>query len=207
MRGGGWTGTTRRDLLRAGAKAGLGATLAAALSSTEPALAESETPQTDAELVHDLLGTEQVVAFAYEQLLSTGASGAAHVPELTEFSDHEQQHVRAWSADLRRLGGVPPVAPVSVEDADAALKKLRISARLTDAGTERKALQLLIAAEEAATGAYYRAIAKLHDPHLLQTAAEAMSAEAQHAMALRRILHPRPVNRFVPNSFVQGSRR
>ena len=65
MRGGGWTGTTRRDLLRAGAKAGLGGTLAAALGSTELASANPETPQTDAELVHDLLGTEQVVAFAY----------------------------------------------------------------------------------------------------------------------------------------------
>jgi hypothetical protein len=205
MRRGRRVGTTRRELLRGGAMAGLGGVFAAALGAPGSAQAASDTPQTDAELVYHLLQTEQVVAFAYEQLLSIGVIGAESAQMLAQFSDHEQQHVRTWAVDLRGLGAVPPTAPVSVDAADAALGKLRVTARLTDAGTERKAVQLLIGAEEAIAGAYYTAISKLEDPHLLQTAAQAMAAESQHAMALRRVLHPRPVDRFVPNAFVQGS--
>jgi hypothetical protein len=207
MRVGRRAGTTRRELLRGGATAGLGGVFAAALSAAESAQAASDTPQTDAELVYQLLQTEQVVAFAYEQLLSIGVIGAEGAQMLAQFSDHEQQHVRAWAVDLRRLGAVSPTAPVSVDAADAALGKLHVTARLTDAVTEHKAVQLLIGAEEAITGAYYTAISKLEDPRLLQTAAQAMAAEAQHAMALRQMLHPRPVDRFVPNAFVQGSHR
>jgi Ferritin-like domain len=201
---GGRVGRTRREMLRA---AGLGGAFAVALSSGGPARAASDGPQTDAELVYDLLQTEQVMAFAYEQLLSTGVIAPGIAQMLTHFSGHEQQHVRAWTGALRRLGAGAPVAPVSVDAADAALKKLHVAARLADAGTERRAIELLIGAEEANIGAYYTAIAKLHDPQLLQTAAQAMGADSQHAMALRRILHPRPVDRFVPNAFVQGSHR
>jgi Ferritin-like domain len=192
---------TRRQLLRGAIVAGSAAGVSPLLGAA-PALAGQPT---DAGIVRRLIEVEQLIAFAYERVLRTSVLSAAVVPTVSLFSDQERQHVAVWDADLRGLGGSSPHPPASVTAADDRLAALRVTKRLTELRTERDAIELLVGAEAAIIGAYYVAISKLRDWTLLQAAAQAMSAEAQHATALRRVLHPRVAAQFVPNAFVEGS--
>jgi hypothetical protein len=192
---------TRRQLLRGGIVAGTAAGVSPLLRAT-PALASRHT---DGAIVRRLIEVEQLIAFAYERVLRTRALSAAVVPTVSLFLEQERQHVAVWDADLHGLGGSSPRPPTSVTRADDQLAALHVTKRLTELRTERDAIELLVGAEAAIIGAYYVAISKLAESALLQAAAQAMAAEAQHATALRRVLHPRVAAQFVPNAFVEGS--
>jgi ferritin-like protein len=195
------TTATRRQLLRGAIVAGTAAGASSLLHAT-PALADEHA---DAAIVQRLIDVEQLVAFAYEWVLRTRVLSAAVVPTVSLFLDQERQHVAVWDADLRGLGGGSPRPPTGVTAADDQLAALHVTRRLTELKSQRDAIELLVGAEAAIIGAYYVAISKLADSALLQAAAEAMAAEAQHATALRRVLHPRVAAQFVPNAFVEGS--
>jgi hypothetical protein len=191
---------TRRQLLSGGIGAGAVAGVWPLLSATRAAARGA----TDADSLERLIHVEQVVAFAYERVLRSGVLSAAVAPALALFSDQERQHVATLKTDLRRLGVRPPAPPSNTAAADRALAELHVGKRLTELRGQRDAIELLVGAEAAIIGAYYVAISKLADPALLQIAAQAMAAEGQHAMALRRVLHPRHADQFVPNAFVEG---
>lgn len=201
MDGSGITTATRRQLLRGVIVAGAAAGGSPLLHATPTLAAE----HADAAIVQRLIDVEQLVAFAYESVLRTRVLSAAVMPTVSLFLDQERQHVAVWDADLRGLGGSSPRPPTSVTAADDQLAALHVTRRLTELKSQRDAIELLVGAEAAIIGAYYVAIAKLADSALLQAAAEAMAAEAQHATALRRVLHPRVAAQFVPNAFVEGS--
>jgi len=164
----------------------------------------SGTPRSDAATLRRLAEVEQVVAFCYAHVLEGGSLSAASRGVVAPFQAHEQEHVALLSAELASRGGAAPAPPLGVAGADRSLARLRVTARLTDLRSERDAIQLLIGAEAAITGAYYEALARLRDTGLIERAAKAMAAEAQHATALRRILHPRHVSEYVSSPFVEG---
>lgn len=190
---------TRRELLRGGLAA---AAVAAAGWPSDAAAATAQTP-TDADVLHRLLGVEQLIAYAYGQVLAGGVLSRRVAGVLTPFLAHEHQHLGALGADLSRRGGRLPPVPTSVAVADSALAKFHVT-RLSDVHSERDAIQLLIGAEAVITGAYYVAISKLTDPAVVTTAAQAMANEAQHATVLRHLLHPHTITKVVPRAFVEG---
>ena len=164
----------------------------------------SAPPRSDASVLRHLLDVEHVVEFCYAHVLGEGLLSARTTTTVAPFLGHEREHVGALAGELARRGGAPPRPPASVEQADRSLSRLRVTARLAGRHTEREAVQLLIGAEAAITGAYYEAVGRLRDTTLIERAAQAMAAEAQHATALRRILHPRRVSKYVSSPFVEG---
>jgi hypothetical protein len=193
---------TRRELLRGAVVAG---TVVSGVPLLGPPEAWSRTPRpTDADLLRRLIGAEQVIAFAYAHVLGASMLSSAATQALTPFLDHEHQHVRDLATELGRLGAVAPAPPINVRNADRALAGLHVTNRLGELHTEVEALELLIGAEAGVVGAYYLAISQLADRRLVEKAAQTMADEAQHATALRRLLHPRSITKFVPNAFVDG---
>lgn len=197
--------TTRRELLRAGVATGVAAAGLATVSAPAAPAAQAAPagPENDASAIRRVLAIEHVIGFAYAHLLASGLLAAPLATMLSLFSAHEQQHASVLEAALRHRGASVPRGPQSVAAADVVLHGLRVT-RLADCHNQRDAVQLLIGAEAAVTGAYFVAISKLHSGRLLQTAAQAMAAEAQHSTALRRVLHPRTIEKIVPGPFVQG---
>jgi len=190
---------TRRELLSRAALIGaVGST--GTLLAQDQALASAET-QTQA--LTAIFEVEQLVQFAYQRVLQAGVLGAGAARTAAAFLAHEQSLAQVLSAWLLRLGVAPP-PPLDLPAADAALGKHNISGSFDKMASEHDALMLLGALESVAEGAYYLGISHLTDPQLLQSAAQIMANEAQHATILSELLHPGDISRAVPAAFVQG---
>jgi rubrerythrin len=187
---------SRRELL-AGATAGGVLISAAAATPTGAATG-------DAQIVSKTLAAELLAVFCYQHVLRLGTLGPAaqHVAEL--ILAHEQAHVRALQEELRTLGGTPPAAPATVEQADAELKARHSSGRLEGLRSERGTLDFLYSVEAITIGAHDTALEKLSGPELVRASVQIMAVEAQHAVAIGTLIHPGNFARIVPVNFVKG---
>jgi hypothetical protein len=198
---------TRRDLVRRGIAAG-GATV---LASTIPTLTRVRdafaAAAGDGAVLADALAIEQVVVFAYDRVLASGALSAPAARAARSFQAHERRHVQALTVEVHDHAGTAPRAPASPTDVDRALGGFGVKRSLGMLHTHTEHLSFLIELEAVATGAYYDVVARLKDFRLLQLAAQIMANEAQHATVLRALAHPRDIGRAVPAAFEQGKRR
>jgi hypothetical protein len=190
---------TRRELLGRAALIGAMGSAGTVLLFGD-ALASTET-QTQA--LSAIFEVELLVQFAYQRVLNAGVLGAGAARTAAAFLAHEQSHAQVLTTWLLKMGVAPP-PPLELPAADAALGKHNISGTLDKLTSERDALMLLGELESVAEGAYYLGIAHLTDPQLLQSAAQMMANEAQHATILSELLHPGDISRAVPAAFVQG---
>jgi hypothetical protein len=161
--------------------------------------------ESDAGLIHGLLRLELLLVFAYQRVLASGLLSASAEPVARELLAHEQSHGAVLATELTRLGGTFPQGPANVAAGDRALAAHNVGARLVGLRSSRGALRLLVEVEGTAERVYYKAMSKLRDPGLLETGAEIMACEAQHATVLSELLHPGDLARAVPDAMVQGT--
>ncbi len=158
----------------------------------------------DGDVLHGLVVVEQLLAFAYQQLLAAGGLSASTKPLISSFLGHERTHLQLLGGALRRRGVAAPAPPRGVEQASRALAGLGAPGSLRRSSTETDSIHYLIGAETVAEGAYYDAMSKLSDSGLTVLAAQTMACQAQHWSALSGLLHAGDVNRAVPYPVVLG---
>ncbi len=145
-----------------------------------------------------VLELEHALVVAYGQVLMTGVLPRHAHSVVHAIYEHELAHVRA-------LGGRVHRGRAAVAAATKLLSARNVTPALTDLHDERDCLRLLLAAEQAALGAYFKAMSQFRSARLLTLAAEIMASEAQHATLLSELLHPGDISRAVPVPFVQGT--
>jgi hypothetical protein len=198
--------STRRDLVRGGVAAGVAAAVAAAVAPPllSPASARAA-PYGDAGVLLFVLSVEQVIVYGYEQALASGVISASGQPVLKLFLSQEREHIDALSVHLVRLGGAVPAPPTDLQTFEVALRKLKIRRNPAKLRNERQYVGLLVRIETALAAVYEFAIEQLADDKLIQTAAQIMANEGQHATVLRELTSPGNVQLSVPRPFVSGS--
>ncbi len=174
-----------------------------ALSFAPEALADGPT---DAELLVDLLHAELLLAFAYRQALQSTVLSSRERVVLERLHSQELAHITALAAALKHLGGTPPPEPSDPGTADRQLAAHHVSVKLASITDEAGWFGLLVDLEHVVEGAYYKALADLHDPALQHTAAQILANEAQHEVMLVRLRHPGDIKEIVPSSLVQGTK-
>ena len=190
---------TRRELLLRGVGAG------AAIVLLSPGTAAADTKQSDPELLVPLVGTEMVAVLAYQRAIAAGLLSPAGVKLARQFLSHEQAHLAALQAELKRLGGTPPTPLSGIAEADKVLTASRIPG-LAHVHSAHDWIILLSGVELLLEGSYRDAMGKLVDGRSLELCSQVMANEAQHGVALSELLHPGDVKKAVPSSFVQGRR-
>lgn len=213
---------SRRELIRRGVLGGggvLGGAGALALGSAlapAGALASGAKPSSaglgqlfaqassDADLLRGLLIIEQLLAFAYQHVLSSGGLSGATKPRISDFLSQEHAHIRVLRTALSRAGSSAPPQPSSVAAVSRQLAQLGAPGSLRLSDSEVSSIRYLIGVETVAEGAYYYSSSKLNDPRLAVEAAEIMGCEAQHWTSLSGLLHAGDVNRAVPYPVVVG---
>jgi hypothetical protein len=194
---------SRRELLAAGAIAASAASLA--LADRAGAATSSAAPESDAQILETVIGTELLVEFCYQHVLGTGFLSAAAEAVARQQLAQEQEHVQTLTGQLRALGGSPPQPPASVAAAQRLLSAHRVTNVIAGIRNQRESLKLLVSVEGVAEGAYFAALSKLQGARLLRTALEIMCNEAQHATALGEVLRPGIAYESVPYAFVTGT--
>ena len=198
-------GSTRREVVRTGVAAGAAAAMAAVLPplvSPTPALAA---PVGDAAMLLFALRAEQVMVYAYERTLASGVIAAPAAGVMAQFLGQEREHVDALSVNLARIGGPIPAPLRDLTTFELTLRELGIKRSPTELRNERQYISFLVRIETALAAVYHFAIEELADDKLIQTAAEIMANEGQHATVLRELTSPGNVSRAVPTAFVGGS--
>lgn len=203
-------GATRRELVTSGAAAvisgGFGGAAISALARPADVWAASAADDGDAGPLTRALRIEQLVVIAYERVLSAGQLDVTATDTIRGFHSQELDHVSTLERALSDLGGTIPSPPQDTASAQRALGVHHVYRSLTQLGTERDCLKLLIDVESVAEGGYFDAIASLGDPGRMRTAAEIMGCEAQHWTILSGLLNRFNVLRSVPYPFVAGSK-
>lgn len=196
----------RRDLLRTGI-VGTAAAVAGGAALRDAAKAEADIlgdAHGDAAVLGRIVGIEQLIAFAYDHVISTIALSSKAAATLRTFAAQEHEHVRVLARALRELGHTPPPAPTDVDSVSSQLGSLHGSGSLTSFKHQVGALEYLIGIETVAESAYYSATSKLSDPRLVVLAAGILGCEAQHWSSLEDLLHPGDITQSVPYSTVHG---
>lgn len=198
-------GVTRRQLLWTAIRAGAIPTVPAIAALADPAAAaaaDAKVP-TQAQALRAAVRVEQLAIFAYQHAIANPQLGSEASGLATAFLVQEQAHLVALAAQAAGagVGLVPP--PVDVAAADKELATLHVHG-LSSIHSEKDQIELLIALEEISEGTYYIALGAMSDAGLLTTAAEIWANEAQHATALRSLLHPDDPKKTVPSGFAEG---
>jgi hypothetical protein len=203
-------GTTRRELVRGGVAATIGGALGGgvidAIARPADAWGASARAGAGAAALTRALRIEQLVVIAYERVLSAGALNPTSTDTVRGFYLHELQHVSMLRRMLLDLGAAIPSPPSDTASVQRGLNSHHVFRSLTQLGTERDCLRLLIDIESVAEGAYFDAVATLRDAGRMRTAAGIMGCEAQHWTILSGLLNGYNVMRSVPYPFVAGSK-
>lgn len=191
---------TRRQLIGAGAAAGVASLIAAApVRAVGPAV--PETPQLR---LTKLLSVELLILYCYDHVLGTPLLSARAQAVLGQLRDHERVHIQTLTAMLARYGLTPPAPPPDVKVANHDLGHRGVQARLGQLQSRDDALGLLMATERVVTGAYFVALLKTDDPALIDVAIRIMGSEAQHEALLGQLLFHGDIQRAVPFGLIQG---
>jgi Ferritin-like domain len=200
------TGSTRRELLVAGAGAIAAATLveaSAAQAADTPRLTAAQS-QFATMRIERLLRVELLMLFSYQHVLGSQILSEHDRSALEPFRAHEEAHVRALTRQLRALGGVPPTPPASAAAADRDLAHRKVKGRLGQLRGAHDALQLLIAVERVVVGAYFVALIKLDEPQLITLLTQIMANDAQHEAIIGELMYRGDAQKAVPYGLVQG---
>ncbi len=184
--------------------AAAGGALAGGLLDPSRASAESLAGPTDADRLRRLVSVELLILYCYQHVLAGSLLHPRARRLMLPLRGHEQAHIHVLSSRLAALGGTAPVGPASVKQADRDLARRGVGGRLNQLQGERDALFLLLAVEQVVVGAYFVALTKLHDPHLVVLAAQIMASDAQHEALVGEALHPGDAQKAVPSGLVQG---
>jgi hypothetical protein len=194
---------TRRELLAGGvamtAAGGLLAGVPGALASPSAA-----PPLSEADRIARLISVEMLMLYVYDDVLAGPLLKPRARRLLDPLRGHEAAHIRTLSARLTALGGVPPLPPTSVVEANRDLARRKVGGRLGQLQGGRDALRLLLALEQVVVGAYFVALTALSDPKLITLAAQIMASEAQHEALVGEALYPGNAQNAVPYGLVQG---
>lgn len=191
---------TRRELLLSGAAGALLVPAAAtAAGSTVAAATASE-----ADRLERLIRVELLVLFCYQHVLDTSILGTGARRALAVVPGHEQSHIQALERQLADRGGVAPPPPSGVAEADRYLAKRKVGGRLGQLQSPADALELLLAVERVAVGAYFVALLWLEEPALIVLAGQIMANDAQHEALVGLQLPKSSPQAAVPYALVQG---
>jgi Ferritin-like domain len=190
---------SRRGLAASVLVGGVGAIVLA-----DEAAASPIPPATPAQALHATLSLELLAVYAYQRVATQTTLRPLVSQVVGEYLLHEQQHVRALSDQLARLGGAPPSAPADGIAADAILSAHGGTGSFSALRSQRDCLKILQQVEEVVQGGYFLAVAQVADPAIVRTFAEIMANEAQHLTSLTGLLHPNGIDRAVPYAFVEG---
>ncbi|MEA2409646.1 MAG: hypothetical protein QOC77_207 [Thermoleophilaceae bacterium] len=123
----------------------------------------------DVDILNFALTLEYLEAAFYKDgLAKAGLSGAAK-KLATEIGDHENQHVAAITATIKKLGGKPVAAP-------------KVAFPFTD---QKSFLKLAQVFEDTGVSAYNGAAPMISSPDVLAAAGSIVQIEARHAAAIR----------------------
>src|SRR5436305_6642999 len=117
---------TRRELFAAGFAAPAAAAAGAVWSAPQAQAATG-----DSGVLRGILSAELLAVFCYERVLASGTLPSNTASTARQFLGQERAHVRALSAELRRLGSALPAPPANAAQADKALDLLHGSASLS----------------------------------------------------------------------------
>jgi hypothetical protein len=187
-----------------GAAAGTLLAAAGGLLDASPAPAASLASPTDTDRLRRLISVELLMLYCYQHVLAGPLLRPRAHRLMLPLRGQEQAHIHVLSSRLAALGGTPPVGPASVKEADRDLARRGVGGRLNQLQGERDALFLLLAVEQVVVGAYFVALTKLNDPHLVVLAAQIMANDAQHEALVGDALHPGEAQEAVPYGLVQG---
>lgn len=166
-------GTTRSSFLLRGAlaaasgAAGAGAASVAVTAFVSRALAQAR--GNDADILNFVLTLEYLEADFYAHALENVALGVEARALAQELGEHEEQHVEALQAAVRRLGGRPARRP-----------RFTFPDR-----TETSFVKLAVALEDTGVSAYNGAIPRLASREIRAATATIAQVEARHAAAVR----------------------
>jgi rubrerythrin len=123
----------------------------------------------DVDILNFALTLEYLEAAFYKDgLAKAGLSGAAK-KLATEIGDHENQHVDALTATIKKLGGKPVAAP-------------KVAFPFTD---QKSFLKLAQVFEDTGVSAYNGAAPMISSTEVLAAAGSIVQVEARHAAAIR----------------------
>ena len=126
----------------------------------------------DVGIVKYALTLEYLEADFYKQAAESGMLKGEALELGKQFGEHEQEHVDALEATLKKLGGKPPAKPKGKFPLDS----------------QDAILDLAATVENLGAAAYLGQADKIKDPEILAAALSIHSVEARHAAALNRAL-------------------
>jgi len=190
---------TRRGVLKGSIAAGVGALMLSAFGGTVSAAPSSALGQfgtataagpldSDLEILNYALTLELLEADAYKTALSLNVLTGRALDYFKQFAMHEQAHVDAVTATIKKLGGTPVTMPAggynyaSVPRDEAGLIKF---------------FQLV---ESVGASAYLGAAGSVKNLDVLAAALSIHASEAEHTAALADIVAP-GTDLFAPESF------
>ena len=150
-----------------GASTGTGTTS----GMTTPASAKG-----DLEIVNYALTLEYLEADFYRQVAASGLFRGAQLETIKIIGDHEQQHVDALTATVKKLGGTPAAKP-------------KTKFPLTN---PRAVLGLAATVENLGAAAYLGQAGRIKNKEILAAALSIHSVEARHAAALNVLVGKSP---------------
>ena len=183
----------------------IGIALAAGAGLIVPARAAAATPRSEAQVLADLLATEQLTIAVAERILASPRLGHRAAATTRRVLAAERHHAAAFARALRQIGGAPAApfgtAPTTLE---RALLVRHVHQSLGGLHTEKDCLDLLLDLEGIAEGALYTAMADLRDPAHQRLTAGVLASEAQHEAVFGLLRNPKDFDRAAPYAFVEG---
>jgi rubrerythrin len=183
---------SRRNFLRitgAGAAGALGVLIAACggddgsgSAASMPASKEKDSSagamsaRRDLEIVNYALTLEYIEADFYDQVIKSGAIKDKATVELAKaIGEHEQEHVEALAATVKKLGGTAAMKP-------------RTAFESVLSGGRTKILETAATVENLGAAAYLGQAGRIKSKEILAAALSIHSVEARHAAALNKLV-------------------
>lgn len=178
--------TDRRNFLRWAGRVGVGAgfVLGGALVTTPLAAAATDPTQGssgdgDVSILNYALTLEYLEAEFYKQGLAANLLSGRELDLVTPIEDHEQQHVKAITATVTKLGGTPVAKPM-IKFPDGTF------------GSRDKFLQTASTFEELGVVAYHGQVPNIKSGDVLGAAASIAGVESRHAAILASLTGGKP---------------
>jgi rubrerythrin len=179
-------------------------TLAVGAAAGSASAAAVAAPQSDAELIGEMLEAEVLAIAVYDSVLGSGLLSPQPERTARRALAQERAHVRALRPALETLGGAMPPSLSGSAAVDKALADRRIAGRVERLRTEHDCVSLLLDLESDMQSTYFKAMSEIQNRGVMRLAAQIMANEAQHATAISEARRPGDIGQAVPYAFVEG---
>ena len=181
---------TRRGVLKGSLAAGVGALMLSAFGGTAfPTRVGAAGPlDSDLEILNYALTLELLEADAYKTALSLNVLSGKALDYFNQFAMHEQAHVDAVTATIKKLGGTPVTKPAA---------GYNYSSVPRDQAGLIKFFQMV---ESVGASAYLGAAGSIKNLDVLAAGLSIHASEAEHTAALADIVAP-GTDLFAPEAF------